>query len=129
MPEWSESLLRRHLAALRLDPRREAEIVEELSQHLDQRYEELRNEGIPEEEAQRRAAEELTASGALADCMRPLRQAHAPQSIPLDTSNAPFLNGFWQDLRIGCRALRKAPVFAATVVITLALALGANTAI
>ena len=38
---WTEEL-RARLASLRLSPAREAEIIEELSQHLDQRYEELR---------------------------------------------------------------------------------------
>ena len=41
MPDWTEHL-RPRLAQLRLSPAREAEIIEELSQHLDQRYEELR---------------------------------------------------------------------------------------
>jgi hypothetical protein len=36
MPEWT-SYIRPHLAALRLTPSREAEILDELSQHLDQR--------------------------------------------------------------------------------------------
>ena len=40
MPDWSHDL-RRRLSELRLSPAREAEIVEELSQHLDDRYEEL----------------------------------------------------------------------------------------
>ena len=38
MPEWTR-YVRPHLAGLRLDPGREAEIVDEVSQHLDQRYE------------------------------------------------------------------------------------------
>ena len=42
MPDrsWTEHL-RPRLAGLRLSPVREAEIIEELSEHLDQRYEEL----------------------------------------------------------------------------------------
>ena len=39
MPEWAQ-YVRPHLAGLRLDPVREAEIVDEVSQHLDLRYEE-----------------------------------------------------------------------------------------
>jgi hypothetical protein len=39
--EWVEQV-RPRLAVLRLHPARETEIVEELSQHLDQRYDELR---------------------------------------------------------------------------------------
>ena len=40
MPEWSAEI-RRRLEGLRIDPAREASIVEELSQHLEDRYEEL----------------------------------------------------------------------------------------
>src|SRR6516165_9172051 len=44
MPEW-ELEIRKHLAGLNLRPEREAEIIEELSDHLQQRYEELGAEG------------------------------------------------------------------------------------
>ena len=44
MPDWNQHL-RPRLATLRLKPAREAEIVDELSQHLDERYEELRAGG------------------------------------------------------------------------------------
>jgi hypothetical protein len=37
MPEWKPEIVRR-LAALKLSPAREAEIGEELAQHLDDRY-------------------------------------------------------------------------------------------
>ena len=50
MPDWKREI-RRHLAALKLAPAREAEIVEELAQHADDRYRELRNEGVAESEA------------------------------------------------------------------------------
>jgi putative ABC transport system permease protein len=44
---------------LRLNPAREAEIVEELSQHLDERYEELRAGPADDAEAERLAVAEL----------------------------------------------------------------------
>jgi hypothetical protein len=40
MPDWPQHV-RPRLASLRLSPTRENEIVEELSQHLDDRYREL----------------------------------------------------------------------------------------
>ena len=40
MPEWSNDI-RKRLEGLRLDPAREASIVEEISQHLDDRYDDL----------------------------------------------------------------------------------------
>ena len=47
-------------AALRLSPTREAEIVEELSQHLDDRWRELIAGGTPPEEAERLALAEFS---------------------------------------------------------------------
>jgi hypothetical protein len=79
-PDW-RAHLRPRLARLRLSAAREAEIVEELSQHLDQRYEELRGAGAGEADARRLAIDELLEPGALAEHMRSLRQAHAAPPI------------------------------------------------
>ena len=45
MPDWEEHV-RPRLSGLRFSPTREAEIVEELSQHLEDRYRELIAGGI-----------------------------------------------------------------------------------
>ena len=59
MPEWKNEIKDR-LANLNLEPAREAEIVEELSQHLNDRYAELRASGATDEEASVAAFAELS---------------------------------------------------------------------
>jgi hypothetical protein len=71
MPEW-EPEIRRRLATLKLEPMREGAIVKELSQYLDDCYEELLSGGLEPAEAERRTLEELSESEILT---RELRRA------------------------------------------------------
>lgn len=57
MPNWSKEI-RDAIAKLNLEPAREASLVEELAQHLSDRYDEMRGSGISETEAYQLLKEE-----------------------------------------------------------------------
>src|SRR6478735_9269769 len=98
MPEWEDEL-RPRLAGLHLGPEREREVIDELAQHLDDRYEELRAGGAADSEARRLALEELHDRDALARQMRALRQAHVPPPLVPGSRPRGVAADLWQDLR------------------------------
>ena len=129
MSMWRRELLAR-LQSLKLRPEREAEIVEELSQHLDDRVRELEAGGAPAGEARRAALEDLDSPGALA---RKLAEIEARPPLRLPPPGQPmrgrWLAAVWQDVRHAAASLRRTPGFALTVVGALALTIGPTTAI
>ena len=96
--------------------RLEHDLQRELRHHIDQRIADLKQSGVSDAEARRRASIEFGNVGMVHEDVR-------------DTWGWRWLDDLGRDTRYGARMLRRSPVFAATAMLSLAIGIGANAAI
>jgi putative ABC transport system permease protein len=138
-----------HVAPLALAPQREQKIVEEWAAQLEEIYDALRADGLSDDEAwidieQQVRSGTLLSDRLLEDALEVAWLAGTPErNAPPDRTavargrvravrrklREALATGVWRDLRGSGRMLFKNPGFSATVVLTLAICLGANAAI
>jgi putative ABC transport system permease protein len=127
MPDWKQ-IIRERLQGSKLDGARESEIVDELAQHLEDRYDALRSAGVSESEARRQALEELSESELLAEEVRKLRHRASPEPMGVPARGG-YLSGFASDVKLALRNIRTKPAFSLMVIGMLALGVAGNAAI
>jgi predicted permease len=106
--KWLVQLLSRN--------RRYDDLSASIQEHLEEKIEELMEDGLPRKEAEQRARKEFGNVSLIEERSR-------------EVWGWPTLESIQADFKFAFRRLGKSPGFAATVILTLAIGIGANTAV
>jgi putative ABC transport system permease protein len=127
MPDF-KSEIRRSIGGLNLPPTREEEIVEELSQDLEERFEQALDHGASEKEAKQIALDELTKPDSFDEQLRRVERPARPLPQTIGAQRARHrLAGVWDDIRFAVRMLAKQPGFAVVAILTIGIGIGMST--
>lgn len=123
MPDWKSLVSQRLSGGAGAD----ADVIEELTTHLQDRYNELLSGGLDGDEAVEATLRELSDTDRFDSGPWRRRRNTRRVSIPAAPPSGSRLTDFWRDMRYGARLLLRNPGFTTTVVITLAFGIAANT--
>jgi putative ABC transport system permease protein len=128
-PDW-RGLVRAALNRITNDPAHDADIVEELSQHLAERFEDYLGRGYARDHALELALAELREEPLLAQTIRESARPRPLAIEPPPVGGSPSMwTDFVQDVKYGARVLMRSRGFAPAAMLTLSIGIGATTAI